>query len=193
MEEFATKLNDALVSYGYDPEVVNTWFETAGQNWEDLAREQDKANAALAQQQVREASDYAKGILDNAVADLRAQHEVNQQQMESELDAKVAEFKAQVDSAAQRDMDALEQFIADRYAAAQGFADADTDAMIDEQYGIVSDDAAVMLAQAAAAEGSSYGYAYGVAAAGVVGVAAYLVSKKQEKAVSNEELQFTLV
>ena len=50
MEEFANKLSEAVVSYGYDPEVVNQWFETAGQNWEDLGREQDKANAALAQQ-----------------------------------------------------------------------------------------------------------------------------------------------
>ena len=50
MEEFANNVHDAVISYGYDSKVVNEWFETAGANWEALAREQDIANAKLSQQ-----------------------------------------------------------------------------------------------------------------------------------------------
>ena len=102
------------------------------------------------------------------------------------LDAKVTEFKTQLDSAAKRDIDAIEQWIADRYQDAQDFADMDMDAAIDETE-------AVALAQAAAEESNSSAYAYGFGAAGLVGVAAYLYSKKQQKTVQNDEIQFSLV
>jgi|Transcript_27371 hypothetical protein len=97
MEEFAGKVQDALITYGYDPEVVNTWFQTAGQNWEDLKREQQVAETKLAQQQIHEASDYVKAIVDNAMADLRPKAEQAKVDYLADLDAKVAEYKDMVD------------------------------------------------------------------------------------------------
>ena len=51
VEEIAGKIEDALISYGYDEQVVNEWFETSGANWKALDAEQEAVRAKLAQQQ----------------------------------------------------------------------------------------------------------------------------------------------
>ena len=33
MDQFAATLSEKMIGYGYDPEIVNEWFATAGENW----------------------------------------------------------------------------------------------------------------------------------------------------------------
>ena len=101
VEEIAGKVEEALVSYGYDEQVVNEWLETAGANWEALDAEQEQVRAQLAQQQTQQAADYVRNIVDNAVADLKAREQEAAAQMQQEIDAKAAEMNAQIDSCVQ--------------------------------------------------------------------------------------------
>ena len=81
IEQFAQQVKDALNSYGYDQATVDAWFSSNEAAWESMHREQEIARGELAQKQMQEASDYVKGILDRAVADLRAKDEANTEQM----------------------------------------------------------------------------------------------------------------
>ena len=101
VEEIAGKVEEALVSYGYDEQVVNEWLETAGANWEALDAEQEQVRAQLAQQQTQQAADYVRNILENAFADLKAREQEAAAQMQQEIDAKAAEMNAQIDSCVQ--------------------------------------------------------------------------------------------
>ena len=69
-EEFVSKLGEAVISYGYNPEVVDAWFQETGSSWEELERKQKQEKAAKAQQDINQAKDYAMNILDNAWTDL---------------------------------------------------------------------------------------------------------------------------
>ena len=64
---------DDIISYGFDPDVVNAWFQDKTQSWEDVQKIQDMDNAAQSQKDIREAADYLKGIADSWVADLSSQ------------------------------------------------------------------------------------------------------------------------
>ena len=66
-------MRQKLVEYGYDEEVAKAWFETTGASWEELSMKQDKESMELGQKQVKEASDYVKGIFDNMIVDLKQQ------------------------------------------------------------------------------------------------------------------------
>ena len=101
VDEIAGKVEEALVSYGYDEQVVNEWFETVGANWEALDAEQQQVRAQLAQQQTQQAADYVRNILENAFADLKAREQEAAAQMQQEIDAKAAEMNAQIDSCVQ--------------------------------------------------------------------------------------------
>ena len=39
LEQLGDKIEEALISYGYNPAVVNEWFATSGANWEALDQE----------------------------------------------------------------------------------------------------------------------------------------------------------
>lgn len=86
MEAVGEKIGEAAISYGFDPELVESWFEEKGTAWEDLAEAQNQAKADMAKADIAEAAEYMKGIVDNAVADIRSRVEENQEAFESMVD-----------------------------------------------------------------------------------------------------------
>jgi len=96
-KEFVGKLGDAVISYGYNPETVDAWFQETGASWEELDRRQTEEAAAKAQADIRVATDYVKNILDNASTDLKAKHAENQAAMEEAVLAKMEELKAELE------------------------------------------------------------------------------------------------
>ena len=97
MEALAAKVEEALISYGYDQAAVDQWLTKFDNDWDNLHREQEIARAQLAQQQMLEVSNFVKGIVDAAVVDLRARDEANVEQVKAELDQAVADFKGELD------------------------------------------------------------------------------------------------
>ena len=94
MEEMRTK----LIEYGYDRELAEEWFTTSGAEWDALKMEQDKASMELGQRQVREASDYVKGIFDNMVIDLKQKQVKDMESFSTNVDDFVGELKTQIDA-----------------------------------------------------------------------------------------------
>lgn len=37
---FVDQLGEVVISYGYNPEVVDAWFQETGASWEELERKQ---------------------------------------------------------------------------------------------------------------------------------------------------------
>ena len=66
-----------------------------------------------------EASNYIKGILDRAVADLRAKDEASTEQFKADIDSHVAELKQILDNTVKEFWDAVEQHINDAHADVQ--------------------------------------------------------------------------
>ena len=69
-----------------------------GEEWEALDQKQTEEAHAKAQADIQAAADYMKPILDNMVADMKAQHDAAQAQMEAEFDAQLTEMKAQAEA-----------------------------------------------------------------------------------------------
>lgn len=65
------KIESAFVSYGYDPDVVQTWLQDQSASWQDIQQAQDEEAAAMAKADIAEAADYVNNILNNMVTDLR--------------------------------------------------------------------------------------------------------------------------
>ena len=63
------RVEEQFITWGFDPVIVNSWLSDTTASWETLKQEQEIAEAQLAMSNVQEAADYAKGILDNAMAD----------------------------------------------------------------------------------------------------------------------------
>ena len=63
------------MSYGFDPHVVNAWFEDKSQSFDDLQKKHDMEAAQLAQKATRQAADYLKDIADKWIADSPRLHE----------------------------------------------------------------------------------------------------------------------
>jgi len=112
-EEILDKLEQAAITYGYDPEVVQAWLSDKTASWTDIQRAQDADRVAQAQADVAEAADYIKAILDNAVDDFKAMGEAKQDALDVEaaLDEKVNELKVIVDTEAQANIDKLANWL----------------------------------------------------------------------------------
>merc|ERR1712156_629417 len=82
MEALAAKVEEALISYGYDQAAVDQWLTKFDNDWDNLHREQEIARAQLAQQQMLEVSNFVKA---------------NVEQVKAELDQAVADFKGELD------------------------------------------------------------------------------------------------
>jgi len=87
-----------LMSYGFDPHVVNEWFEDKSQSFDDLQKKHDMEAAQLAQQQTREAADYLKGIADKWVADMPRQHDEWMAEMSEKFPRLVETYKEKLDA-----------------------------------------------------------------------------------------------
>jgi hypothetical protein len=132
LEELAGQIEEALISYGYDQATVDEWFATNGANWEAMNREQEIARGHLAQQQMKEASNYIKGILDRAVADLRAKDEANTEQFKNDIDAYVADFKVELDKSVKEGWDNIERYLDEHHAQVQEVATMDLEKAYDD-------------------------------------------------------------
>ena len=111
IKDFGHKISDAMISYGFEPEVVNQWFADTTQSMKDLKVTYEQEQARLIQDAVAESSDYMKGILDTAVADIRARVEERKSEVFDEVDSNVAEWKAQIDEATQAQLDDIQHWL----------------------------------------------------------------------------------
>ena len=111
VEAAGEALVEGAISWGFDPVIVNNWLNDTGASWEQLKKEQQIAEAQLAMANVQEASDYAKGILDNMMADLVAMNEAHQAAIQEAAQAKVDELKLEIEAQAQHDIEELENFV----------------------------------------------------------------------------------
>ena len=105
-----------LMSYGFDPDVVNRWFEDKSRSFEDLQQQQDMETAKEAQAAVREAADYMKGVADNWIADMPRQHDDWMAEMGSEFQGIVDQMKTKLDEQAASDIAAIDAWVNDTYS-----------------------------------------------------------------------------
>ena len=105
------KIAEAAISYGFEPEVVNQWFKTQGQDMEAIQKEYQQAEFELIQGAVKDASDYMKVVLDNAVADVKVRVEERQSQVFDDVDSTVADWKVKVDEATDAQIADMEAWI----------------------------------------------------------------------------------
>lgn len=119
------KIADAAITYGYEPEVVNQWLKTQGQDMEAIQKEYQQAEFELIQGAVKDASDYMKVILDNAVTDIKARVEERQSQVFDDVDATVADWKAKIDEATDAQIADMEEWIEAAEHAAVEFSELD--------------------------------------------------------------------
>lgn len=104
MQKVGEVVGEAVVSYGFDVELVESWFQNKTASWEELERQQMETKATQAKADVAEASEYIKAILDNAQADISQRVAEGQDAFESELDNKMADLKSQVNETATMSM-----------------------------------------------------------------------------------------
>lgn len=177
-EQACEEMRTKLISYGYDPEVAKAWLESSGASWEELSKRQDKESMELGQQQVREASDYIKGIFDKMVVDLRDTQVKNKAEFEKNVDSFVSELKTQVDAQQKENIDNFESWFADKYDSVIDATEVAYEEVVPEQI--------VFATKGAAAQDNSNAYVgYGVLSMGVVlATATYLYKKQQAKQVS---------
>ena len=110
-EQIKEALENSIVSYGYDPEVVQAWLQDKETTWQELEQASAEIQAAQAKADVAEAADYVKDILDNMIIDLRAR-QVAETEM---LDDWLNQMQADIDSQAQENIDKLSQWIDQAY------------------------------------------------------------------------------
>ena len=79
IETASENLGKAVISWGFDPVIVNSWLSDTASDWENLNNQQKIEEAQLAKSKVQEAADYAKSILDNMMADFVATSEEHQE------------------------------------------------------------------------------------------------------------------
>lgn len=146
-------------------------METKNAEWEEMGARQDAEAMEMAEENVQEGADYIKGIFDNMVEDMRAQHEAEQAQFEAELDAFAAQLRDEVDANSQADVDAIGNFINDAY---EHITEATTADLTQED---------MAFAIQGKTQNSNTGAYMGAAAisAGVIATALYLYKKRQQQ------------
>ena len=86
-----------MITYGYEPEVVNEWLADQAHTMGDIQEMYQQEQASLIQDTVAHSADYMKGILDTAVADIRARVEERKSEVFEGVDSNVAEWKEMID------------------------------------------------------------------------------------------------
>ena len=173
------------MSYGFNPEVVNAWFQDKSQSFEDLQREQDMETAKLAQKHTREAADYLKGIADKWIADMPRQHDEWMAEMSEKFPRLIETYKDQLDAQAASDIAAIDAWIEDTY-----------DEIVDKTEGCPIDHPEMdpsVVTLAKRVEGSSkreqYAYGFGAASVGFAAMGAYIYFTKKQKVIDGEKKQ----
>merc|ERR1712048_803628 len=110
MEQMLNDVRDKIISYGYEPEVVEGWMMETGEEWQALDQKQTEEAMSLHQGQVQEAADYMKPILDAMIADMKAEHAAAQAEFEAQMDAHIAEMRAEANAQAEEGMATVDQW-----------------------------------------------------------------------------------
>ena len=71
-EELRESISDALISYGYDPQVAREWLREKDASWKQIQEAADNSKVAEAKADVADAADHIKTMLDDMVSDIRA-------------------------------------------------------------------------------------------------------------------------
>ena len=199
MEKEMEKARDNLMSYGFDPKVVNTWLEDTSQSFEDLQKDQDMETAQKAQADIREAADYLKGIADNWIADMPRQHDEWMAEHGEKLQGVIDNMKSNLDKQAAEDIENIDRWVNDTYneIVAMTEAPVDVDPFDEPEPEVIA------LAKKSESKFNKEHYAYGFAAASVgfaaMGAYIYLSKKKQKvttesnQTLLNNDVEFQLV
>jgi len=179
-----------MISYGFEPAVVEQWFADKSQSMEQLQSDYRQAQAELIQDMVATSSDYMKGILDNAITDLRSRVEDKKSEVFSEVDSEVADWKEQVDSATQAQLDAIQEWLDQVDQAAQDFSEMDLTNSTDTEWVSLAE---VKATTQKAHKSHKSSYAYGAVTIGAAaGLAFYLNKQRNAKGQSNIDKQTLL-
>ena len=125
------EMKNKAISYGYDRDVAEEWFTTAGADWEDLTMAHDKAEMELGQRQVREASDYVKGIFDNMVIDLKQQQVQDMETFSTNVDDFVSQLKTEIDTHQKENIQKFEDWFNSKYDKVQESTNYTYDEVVD--------------------------------------------------------------
>ena len=77
--------------------------------------DQDKESMEMGQRQVREASDYIKGIFDNMVIDLKQQQVEDMETFSTNVDSFVSQLKTEIDSQQKENIAKFESWFNDKH------------------------------------------------------------------------------
>ena len=175
------EMRSKLISYGYDREVAEEWFTTAGADWEDLKMEHDKEEMELGQRQVREASDYVKGIFDNMIIDLKQQQVQDMETFSTNVDDFVSQLKTEIDAQQKENIQKFEDWFNSKYDKVQESTNYTYDEVVD--MAMPEEETAVYLASkgAAATEGVNPAViGYSILGMGVMLAGARFIYKKSQ-------------
>lgn len=190
-----------MITYGYEPEVVNEWLADQAHTMGDIQEMYQQEQASLIQDAVAHSADYMKGILDTAVADIRARVEERRSEVFEEVDSNVAEWKEMIDEATQAQLTAIEDWLSHAEEAAADFSEMDISQItnstdIDFDFDFVNSTEWVSLAEVKVTKTKKSNksfYAYGAATIGAAaGLAFYLNSKRQQKSQMDVDRQALL-
>ena len=185
LREDLQKMEENLISYGFDPEVVNAWFEDKSRSFEELQQEQDMATAEMAQKNVREAADYLKGVADNWVADMPRKHEEEMAMFDEKLQGFINEFKLKVDAQAAKDIASIDAWIDSHYDSIVAFTESEIEI---EPMLIEPEPEVYYVALAKQSQKTSkrekYAYGFAASAVGFLAASAYLYTKKKQQKVN---------
>lgn len=92
-EKTAEKIAEVATANGYDQSEVDSWFSTKESAWKELSERQDRESVEMMQGDVKEASSYIKGVIDNMIAEVRAKEAELNEELTQAVTDKLTEAK----------------------------------------------------------------------------------------------------
>jgi uncharacterized FlaG/YvyC family protein len=89
MGRTAEKIGKIATANGYDQEEVDDWMRTKQGAWTELSERQDKESAQMAQQDIKEATEYISGIINSMITEVRAKYDEANKQISSKVSDKL--------------------------------------------------------------------------------------------------------
>ena len=117
---------------------------------------------------MQEASQYIRGVIDNAVADMKNKVDEGQADLSQMIDERAAEYKTEIERQTNSTITSIEDFISGSFAELDDF----------------TDDMIVLGSKNVESESSNFSYGYiGCAVLGAIATGIFLQKKKQDKTV----------
>ena len=110
---------DKIISYGYDKDIVQKWLQDTEATWKDLEQKQTEEAAEHAKDDIREAGEYIKKILDNAVSDIQLNRDEFQAGYQAAIDKYAEKLKSNLDDFVEENVDNLDDYVNTAYIAFQ--------------------------------------------------------------------------